>query len=231
MTTASAAVGADTDAGPGHARSAARATGLAYLGVALTGLVGFLLIRAQLYVPGDAAATAANLVAREPLARLGLAADLALVLSQALAALWFFRLFRRVDSFAAGALAAFGMVNSLVVLVGVACTATALEVATAGSAGPGTALLLYELSGAVWAVGNLFFGLWLIPMGLLARRSGAMPRALGGILVVGGVCYVLSAFVVHVAPDLPVVAEVLVLPATVGEFWMIGWLLLRGGRR
>jgi hypothetical protein len=212
-------------------RSTARATGLAYLGVALTGLVGFLLIRAQLYVPGDAAATAANLVAQEPLARLGLAADLALVVFQALAALWFFRLFRAVDSVAAGALAAFGMVNSVVVLIGAACTATALDSALSGAAEPGTALLLYDLSGAVWAVGSLFFGLWLIPMGRLTRRSATMPSLLGTILVVGGVCYVLSAFVAHLAPDLPVVADVLVLPATVGEFWMIGWLLLRGVRR
>ncbi len=212
---------------PGHARDAARATGLAYLALAVTGMLSFLLIRAQLYVPGDAAATAANLVGNELLARLGIVLELGLVTAQALTALWFFRLFRPVDSFAAGALAAFGLVNSVVILVGAAFSTTALQVAIGGDAA--TALLLYDLHGSVWAVGSVFFGLWLIPMGWLTVRSGTMPRVLGWILVISGVGYLLSAFAAQLAPGLPALAEVLAAPATVGEFWMIGYLLLRGG--
>ena len=132
-----------------------------------------------------------------------------------------------MDRVAAAAVAAFGLVNSVVVLVGTAFTATALEVALRGDAAT-TALLLYDLNDAVWSVGNLFFGLWLVPMGWLVRRSATMPDVLGWILVVGGVGYVLSAFATHLFPALPAVAQVLVLPATVGEFWMIGYLLLRG---
>ena len=51
----------------------ARLTALAYLGLAISGIVGFLLIRSQLYVPDDATRTAANLVAHEGLARLVIA--------------------------------------------------------------------------------------------------------------------------------------------------------------
>ncbi|MCO1658566.1 DUF4386 domain-containing protein [Pseudonocardia humida] len=233
MTTATTTA-APTGTGPGHAPGAALGAGLAYLGVALAGMTGFLVIRAQLYVPGDAAATAANLVDNEGLARLGVAADLALVLTQAVAALYFLALLRPVNRVAAAAVAAFGLVNSVVVLVGTAFTATALEVAVQGATTPGgdaavTALLLYDLNDAVWGVGNLFFGLWLMPMGWAVRRSATMPSALGWILVIGGVGYVLSAFAALVFPALPAaVAQVLVLPATVGEFWMIGYLLLRG---
>lgn len=221
---------APTTTGPGHAPGATLGTGLAYLGVALTGMTGFLLIRAQLYVPGDAAATAANLVEQEGLARLGIAADLGLVLTQALAALCFLALFRPVHRVAAAAVAAFGLVNSVVVLMGTAFTVTALEVAVRGTGGDAaaTALLLYDLNDAAWSVGNLFFGLWLLPMGWLVRRSATMPGTLGWALMIGGVGYVLSPFATHLLPALPAVAQVLVLPATVGEFWMIGYLLLRG---
>ena len=66
---------AGTTAPPAERRDA-RVAGWSYLAVAVTGMVGFLLVRAQLHVPGDAAATAANLVGQEPLARLGLAAVL-----------------------------------------------------------------------------------------------------------------------------------------------------------
>jgi hypothetical protein len=211
-------------------RSTARLTGLAYLGLAVCGLIGFLLIRRQLYVPGDAATTAANLVGQEGLARLGIAADLGVVLTQALAALGFFVLFRRVDGVAAGSVAAFGLVNAVVVLVATAFSATALEVAIdATSSSASDALLLYDLNAAAWRIGGLFFGLWLIPMGLAARNSGYLPRALGLLLVVGGIGYILSTFLAALAPTASGVADALVLPATVGEFWMIGHLLTRGG--
>ena len=210
----------------------ARLTGLAYLGLAVCGLLGFLLVRQQIYVPGDAAATAANLVGQEGLARLGIAADLTVVLSQALAAVGFFALFRRVDAVAAGAVAAFGLVNAVIILVATTFSATALTVALADDGTHGdpasTALLLHELTGTAWSVGGLFFGLWLIPMGWLTARSGSMPRPLGWVLVAGGVGYVLSTYLTHVAPDLAGASSVLVVPATVGEVWMVGYLLWKG---
>ena len=110
----------------------ARLTGLAYLVLAISGIVGFLLVRPQLYVPDDAMRTAANLVAHEGLARLGIAADLVTVLSQALAAVGFFLVFRRVNSAGAASITAFGLVNSAVVLVATAFSATALQVALRG---------------------------------------------------------------------------------------------------
>ena len=97
-------------------KATARTTGLLYLGVGITGMLGFLLIRPEIYVAGDAAATLANLVEREMLARLGIALELLVVLTQALAAVWFYKLFRTVSSTAAGSLAAFGLINSTAIL-------------------------------------------------------------------------------------------------------------------
>jgi hypothetical protein len=210
----------------------ARTTGLFYLGVGITGMLGFLLVRPALFVPDDPAATLARLVEHEWMARAGIALEMGIVITQALAALWFFRLFRSVDDVAAGAIAVFGLVNAIAVLVSAAFLATALQVALAQT-GPNAvdAHLMYLVSGNLWQVGNVFFGLWLIPMGLCVLRSGWMPRALGWVLVVGGVGYVLNAFVPYLMPDIGPMAGLLVLPATVGEFWMIGYLLTRGAGR
>ena len=216
---------------PSETRRTARSAGLAYLVLGISGMLGFLLVRSRLLEPGDAAKTLSNLVDNEGLARFGIAANLTVVVTQALAALFFFKLFRRVDSFSAGALAAFGFMNSAAILVGTAFSATALHVALAQPAGAdaaANALLLYDLEGAAWGVGALFFGLWLIPMGSLALRSGFMPRSLGWILVAGGVGYLLSAYVAFILPDVSMLADGLTLPATVGEFWMIGYLLTKG---
>jgi hypothetical protein len=118
------------------------------------------------------------------------------VLPQALAAIWFYRLFRTADPLAASGIAAFGLVNAVTVLVSAALLATAVEVALdpIGDAAT-TVQLLYLVSGNLWGVGAVFFGLWLIPMGSCVLRSGWMPRPLGWVLVGGGVGYLLSAFI------------------------------------
>ena len=207
----------------------AQLTGLAYLVLFGSGIVGFLLIRRQLYVPDDAMRTAANLVAHEGLARLAIAVDLVTVLAQALAAVGFLLVFRRVDSVGAASITAFGLLNCVVVLMAAAFSATALQVALRG--GPTSAseaLTLYDLNAATWNAAGLFFGLWLIPMGWLTLRSGSMPRVLGWILVVGGVLGVLSTFVSVLAPDASGLAGVLPLAVIPGEVWMIGYLLIKG---
>ncbi|MFC6021702.1 DUF4386 domain-containing protein [Plantactinospora solaniradicis] len=209
----------------------ARATGLLYLGLALTGGLGFLLVRSQLFVTDDPHATLARLVEHESLARVGIALELLVVLTQALTAVWFYRLFHTVDSIAAGSIAAFGMVNAIAILGSAALLGTAIEVALTpvGDAAV-TVQLMYLVSGNLWTVGGVFFGLWLIPMGWCVHRSGWMPPILGWLLIGGGGGYVLSALVGYLAPGAGVVADALVIPATVGEFWMIGYLLVRGVR-
>jgi hypothetical protein len=210
----------------------ARTTGLLYLGLAVSGALGFLTIRPRLFAADDPAATMANLVGNESLARVGVAFELLIVLTQALAAAWFYRLFRTADAVGAIGIAAFGLVNAVVVLASAAFLATGLQVALdpVGDAAS-TVQILYLVSENLWGVGALFFGLWLVPMGTCVLRSGWMPRPLGWVLVGGGVGYIASAFVRYLAPGAEAIGGALVVPATVGEFWMVFYLLIRGIRR
>jgi hypothetical protein len=209
----------------------ARITGLLYLGNAITGIAGVLLIQPQLFAADDPSATLANLVEHESLARVGVAVELLMVVTMALTAVWFYRLFRPTEPVAASGIAAFGLVNAVVGSVTAALLATAATFALdpVGDA-TATVQLLYLVRYNMWGVGELFFGLWLIPMGWCVLRTGWMPHALGWILVGGGIGYVLSPFIRYLA-DLPSVAEALALPASVGELWMVGYLLVRGVRR
>jgi Domain of unknown function (DUF4386) len=217
-------------------KQTARIAGLCYLGLAITGMLGFLLIRPVIHIPGDPAATARNLVDREALARIGVALELGIVLTQVLAAVWFFKLFRGLNVVASGALAAFGFVNAVAILASAAFMATAIAVAGDAGLAPGgdvaaTAQLLFEMSSNSWGVGALFFGLWLIPMGHVVVSSGRMPKALGWTLIGGGIGYILSAFLAHGLASAPAwLTDGLTVPATVGEFWMIGYLLFVGIR-
>lgn len=210
-------------------KKTARWAGVWYLGLGVTGMLGFLIVRPQLLVDGDAAATAANIVAHEGLARLGVALEIGIVATQALAAVWFYRLFRSVDAWLAGTLAAFGLVNAVAIMGSAGFLATSVSTATGGGSAEAVGLL-YDLSGNAWGVGNLFFGLWLIPMGVLVARSGWMPRPLSWFLVAGGAGYIAAAFTSYLLPDATLLTEALPAAATVGEFWMIGYLLTLGVR-
>jgi len=217
-------------------KTTARVTGLWYLALGITGMLSFLLIRQQLYIDGDTRATLANLTAQPTLAHLGVGLELCVVVTQALAALWFYKLFAELNRVAAVGVMAFGLMNSAAIMTSAAFMAVALSVVRNSGLAPGgdaaaTVGLLAALSSAAWSVGGLFFGLWLIPMGWVAVTSGRFPSALGWILVAGGGGYVLSALVGNAWAGAPrALVDSLTLPATVGEFWMIGYLLSKGIR-
>lgn len=213
----------------------ARTTGLLYFGLALTGMLGFLYVRGQLHVAGAPDETLTNLVGREGLARLGIALEFGIVLTQALVAVWFFKLFRPVNVVAAGSIAAFGLMNAAAILASSAALSTALAVALDPALAPGgdaaaVVQALYALSDGFWSGGAIFFGLWLIPMGDAVLISRWMPRVLGYVLIAGGIGYVASAFVKVLLPDASAVYGALSVPATIGEFWILGYLILLGVR-
>jgi hypothetical protein len=199
-------------------------------------MLGFLIIRPQLFAAGDPVATLANLTENESLARLGLGLELLVVLTQSLAAVWFYKLFHSLNRTAAFGVAVFGLMNAAAIMASAAFLATASAVAgdptlAVGGDAATTVQLLFELSGNSWGVGAVFFGLWLIPMGYVVSSSGRFPRPLGWVLMAGGAGYVLSAFVGYGLAGAPMwLVDGLAYPATVGEFWIIGYLLVLGIR-
>ena len=219
----------------------ARAAGAWYLGLAITGVLGFLVLRPQLIDAGDPAATLANLTEHATQAHLLVMLEMAVVLTQALAAVFFYKLFRPINPTAAYATATFGLVNSVAIMASGAFLATANSIATdsitngtslaPGGDAAGTVGLMYELSANSWGMGNLFFGLWLIPMGWVAVTTARFPRLLGWALVVGGGGYLLSGILDYGIADAPAALVTgLALPASIGEFWMVGYLLIKGIR-
>lgn len=117
------------------------------------------------YRQTNAQATLTKLLDHEWLARVGIAIELSTVLTQALTAVWFYRLCNSIGTTAAGSLAAFGIVNAVAILISAAMLTTALDAAIDAAlsiAGDraATVQLLYVVSDDVWGPA-LFFGLWL----------------------------------------------------------------------
>lgn len=211
----------------------ARLTGIWYLALAIFGVLGFMVFHSKIYISSDPEKTLANLAEFETLSRVRLLFEFLIVLSQALAALWFYKLFRSISEWEAWAVGVWGTVNAVVIMISAISMAAAIQIAESSVQTLDDKILLIELLGQLikhsWNVGGLFFGLWLIPMGHMVITSKRMPIWLGRILIMGGVGYILSTLISYMGFQHSLL-NVLTIPATIGEFWMIGYLLIYGIR-
>lgn len=213
--------------------AAARLTGIWYLLLAISGVLGFLVFHPQIFVSDNPEKTLTNLIELESTSRIRLMLEVVIIASQALTAVWFYKLFREINAWAAFAIGSWGLMNSAAIMVSAISMGSAIAVAN--SAAPTfqeKVILIQVLSNIIsnaWTIGGLFFGLWLIPMGYIIVTSKCMPIWLGRTLMIGGTGYVLSLFIKcsGLTSSLP---DILTIPATLGEFWMIGYLLIYGIR-
>ena len=211
----------------------ARWTGIWYLMMAISGVLGFMVFHSQIFVSGHPEQTLTNLVELESTARIRLLLEFAIVISQALTAVWFFKLFKDNYEWEAWTLAIWGMVNALAIMISAISIASAIGVANSDISATEDKVLLiqgfqYIISNA-WGIGGLFFGLWLLPMGYIVIKSKGMPIWLGRVIVLGGITYLISTVIRYAGIDFSF-SRFLTLPATIGEFWMIGYLLIFGIR-
>ncbi|MBY0426067.1 MAG: DUF4386 domain-containing protein, partial [Cytophagales bacterium] len=147
----------------------ARVTGIWYLILAIAGMIGFLVFHPQIFIANDPQKTLTNIIQQESTARIRLILELVLIVSQALAAIWFYRLFRGIKAWAAWGIGIWGTMNAAAIMISAIAMGAAIDIA--GSSAPSfedKTILIQLLSGIIthaWGVGCLFFGLWLIPMG------------------------------------------------------------------
>ena len=78
------------------------------------------------------------------------------------------------------------LLNAVFEFEGLRVATGAVHVAASGTAGSNaTVLLLLDTQHYGYLIAQIFFGLWLVPLGYLAYKSGWFPKALGVLLVVG----------------------------------------------
>ena len=211
----------------------ARLAGVWYLTLAISGVLGFMIFHPQIFVSDDPQKTLTNLTNLEFISRIRLLFELVIIVSQALAAVWFYKLFREINAWAAWTVGIWGMMNCAAIMISAISMSSAIEIAKSSTQTYQEKIVLIQLLSSLitnaWGVGSLFFGLWLIPMGYIIVNSKRMPIWLGRILMIGGIGYLISAFIKYIGIDNPLL-EFLVVPATIGEFWMIGYLLIYGIR-
>lgn len=136
--------------------------------------------------------------------------------------------------------------RAMLVLVAIATTITCLiavfefeglrvatdsSYATAlGTAGSNAlVMLLLDTQHYGLLIAQIFFGLWLVPLGYLAYKSEMFPKTLGVVLIVGGVCYLVDLLATFLVPDFgQQIHAFVVIPSAISEISMVVYLLVIG---
>jgi len=217
-------------------KALARTAGALYLIVAVGG--GFSeYVRSSVRVAGDTSATAANVAEHASLFRLGIATDLIDFVCFLGVGLLLYTMLKDVNRGVAVAMLAVNSVSvamqSLNMLnqVGALLVATEPAYTTGMSAGASHALvlLLLDLHREGYVISQIFFGLFLLPLGYLVYRSGRFPRLLGAGLMLGSGGYIAGVALTLASPTLDSV--VAIYPALMGglsETLFLLWLLVVG---
>jgi hypothetical protein len=189
---------------------------------------------AQLIVSGNATATAHNVIASAQLFRLGFVTYLLEAFTDVALALLLYVLLRPVHAnlaflavlfrIMATATFAFGEVfyfAPALILGGDAY----LKTFSSGQLNT-LALLSFNVYGFAGGFSQVFYGIASIILGYLMFRSGYLPRVLGALWVLGGLCFVASTLAMVVAPSLA--SPILLVPQLLASLSMGLWLLVRG---
>jgi hypothetical protein len=210
--------------------------GALYLIIIGLGLFGEM-ARDRVVVGGDAAATAANLRASGTLWRASVAGNLVHLACAVGMAVALYVLFRPVSRELA-LLATFFELTSIAIeatsklgLLGALSWTAGTESLRAFEPAQLEALASVSIRSHVFGFGVslVFFGCACLALGRLIFRSGFLPRALGVLMALAGVCYLVNSFALILAPRLAsALFPAILLPAFVGEASLCLWLLIKG---
>jgi hypothetical protein len=215
----------------------ARTAGGLYLLVGIFGGFAEGFVEPKMYAAGNAAATAGNVVANSGLLRLGVAADLMDGMFFVFTALALYMLLKDVHKSAARAMLVFVALAAAITCGSAVFEFEGLRVATGGvnaatlGIGGSNAVVLLLLDAQHYGLltAQIFFGLWLAPLGYLAYKSGWFPKALGVVLIVASACYLVDMLAAFLVPGFDQkIHALIVVPCAIAEIWMVLYLLVVG---
>ena len=220
-----------------HQQLVARLTGLGWLIIFSSGIFAQFFVRNSLIVRGDAAMTASNIMSSQSFFRLGILADITMLIADVAVALALYMLLKPVHHALALLAAFFRLVQAAVLGANLSNLFSALhslnsDTVTAFTAEQRHTLALNALmtQATGYDLGLFFFAFALFTLGYLFYKSAYVPKLLGVLLVVSGLVYLLGSSAVVIAPAyISTVAFLYVVPV-VAELALALWLLFKGVR-
>jgi hypothetical protein len=214
----------------------ARGAGILYIIMDVFMIFSGMVVDPRIFVPGDAVATVSNILAFERLFRLGFVSWIVGFIVYLFLVLALYDLFKSVDK---------GQARLMVILVVASVPLSILNmlnqyapILLLSGAGHLSAfnpaqlqmlsMVFLDLYNNGIMVAEIFWGLWLIPLGILVYKSRFVPKVLGVLLIVGCSGHLLSFLSTFLFPDYSAILIPISEMVMVGELPIFLWLLIKG---
>lgn len=217
-------------------KNTARLTGLLYFLVAVFSMYGYFYLQGKIFARGDIATTAEKMLANESDFRSSIATGLTGNIFFLTTILFLRKLFKQVNETASELMMWFGIIAIPVLFIDEALQFTMLFIfkgdllhSFTPAQSKEIAAVLLNISGNIGRLITFHWGLWLMPMGWLAYKSGFIPRIFGPLLWINGLGYMIASITFILWPDFLRTVSKIVFPSYfLGEFPLIFWLLIKG---
>ena len=218
-------------------KTIARIGGLLYLINIVLGIWAIGYVPGVIVVNGDAAATAHNIITHEQFYRLGLAAHVVILLTNIPLAVIFYELFKIVNRKVVLLVVFLTIVGTAIESVNLLNQFAPLILLKNGSHvsafTPGQLqTIVYKLNQLQETGFNLalvFFGCYCISVGYLIFKSTFLPKTIGVMMAVGGLCYLINSFTSFLAPKVAAsLFPFIQIPSGLAELSFCLWLLMAG---
>ena len=217
----------------------ARIGGFLYLLIIGFGLIAQIFVRDSLVDYNNAGITAKNILTSELWFRFGFVSELLMLFCDLGVTTILYLLFKEFSKFIS-LLSTFFRLASIIILSVIALShyaalfflsdAQYLTVFNSGQL-EALALLSIKLHGSGYNISLLFFGFHLIILGYLIYRSALLPKFIGILLLIGGLCYALNSFSWFLFPAFTkIIYPAILIPCFVSELILSLWLLIKGIR-
>lgn len=218
-------------------KSLARIAGFCYLVVIATGLFSEVFVRQTLRVTNDALTTAHNIQTNEMLFRWGVVADLINFIVGIPTILIIYNFFKKSNKILLQIALTLVIIQTAIIAVNLLNQITPLlllanetylntfqqsQLAT-------LSLLSLNIQSQGYAIGLVFFGFYCILIGFVIYKTNAMPRVIGVLYAIAGLCYLINSFTMFLSKGFanPIFVY-LAIPIFIGELSLCLWLLLKG---
>jgi hypothetical protein len=214
----------------------ARVAGWLYLYVIVAGTYGEIFLRDNLVVSGDPTATARSIMAAELPFRISIAIEQSYLACAVAIAVILYHLLKPVSRSLSLMAMFFNFVSiAIEAVAGVSLFAVTFFYGDANYLKAFDPTQLYALAYLClksydygFGISLLFFGCCLFFYGYLIFKSGYFPKAIGVLLVIAALSYLINSFVLFVAPALAAAIFPIIVLAFIGELSLCLWLIVKG---
>ncbi len=221
---------------PCSLKKTARIAGLLYVFLIITGIYGIFYVSPKIIVGDDPITTAKNILFNRFLFQTGIINSIIGNTIWVFLVLTLYRLFKQVSERQAKLMVVLVLVQIPVVFIAGAFNITSLMIFKGEilktfelNQRRDLAMLFFKINDYTSLLLETFWGLWLLPFGLLVYQSGFIPRILGVFLLLNGIAYIIHSLLSLLFPDYSALISQFAMP-----FWILGeisitlWFLIKG---